>query len=126
MKVLFIIFIFSPCLLLLWFAYYSIKETLIAKRETKKELDFINKWKQENKSINEIKSSFDWDWKYSYKQNYLNTHWCSNCKYWVEIKDDSLYEYRRGICKIQYKQSYNTNLSTTTNDWNCKYYKNVF
>lgn len=123
MKALFIIFIFSPFLLLLWFVYYSIKETLIDKRETKKELDFINKWKQDNKSTNEIKSRFDWNWKYSYQPNYLNTRWCSNCKYWVEINDNDLYEYRKGICKIQYKQSYNTNLAITTNNWNCKYHK---
>ena len=123
MKILFIIFICSPFLLLLWVAYYSIKETLIAKRETKKELDFINKWKQDNKSTNEIKYSFDWDWKHSYKQNYLNTQWCSNCKYWVEIKDGSRYECRSGICKIRYKQSNNVDQATVFNDWCCKHYK---
>ena len=85
--------------------------------------EFIEKYKKGNLSTNQYKNRFDWEWKHNYKQNYEKIGWCSMCKYWVEIDDGEQYKWRKGICKIKYKQNSNIGESTTYNSWCCEYYK---
>jgi hypothetical protein len=117
--VLFGIFLF---VLILFFAVSNIKHDRKISKIRNKNFEFIEEYKNDNLPSNQYKNRFDWELKHNYKQNYKKFSWCSMCKYWVEIDDGTEYEYRRGICKVRYKQYMNVENSTTPNDWCCKYF----
>lgn len=109
-----------------WFIPFiirEIKDALKIKRIRKANFAYIEQYEHENPPTKAYKNTFDWEWKHYYRDNYKNIKWCSLCNYWVEIDDGTKYEYRRGICKIRYKQYMAVEESTTTNDWSCKYFK---
>ena len=119
-RIIFLIVFLSPLVfIILWMSFEFIKYFI----KRNKEIKFIKKWRENNPPSNKIKNKFDWNWKYRYNENFENTNWCSNCRYWIKIDDGSSYEFIRGICKIRYKQLQNAEDATTTNYWNCKYYK---
>lgn len=88
-----------------------------------KNFEFIEKYKNDNLPTNQYKNRFDWELKHNFKQNYEKIGWCSICKYWVEINDGGPYTFRKGICKIKYKQNHSIGESSTYNDWRCEYCK---
>ena len=85
--------------------------------------EFIEKYKKDNLTTNQYKNRYDWDLKHNFKQNYEKIGWCSICKYWVEIDDGEPYEFRKGICKIKYKQNHKVKKSSTYHNWCCICYK---
>lgn len=89
----------------------------------KKELNFIKKWREGNESSIGCVSEAQWELHHGYKMNYRTMNWCRFCRYWVEMEDGSSYKYRKGICKLRYKQSYNKDDAATYHNWGCKYYK---
>ena len=122
---------FGICLIVIigaflwWFIPFiirEIKDALEFKKIRKENFAYIKQYEHDNPPTKTYKNAFDWNWKHHYRDNYKNNSWCSMCQYWVEIEDDTKYEYRKGICKIRYKQYMNVAEATTTNDWCCKYF----
>ena len=119
----FVLFGIFVIVLILFFVISTIKHDRRLSKIRNKNFEFIEKYKKDNLPTNQYKNRFDWEWKHNYKQNYEKIGWCSMCKYWVEMDDGEPYTWRKGICKIKYKQNSNIGESSTYNNWRCEYCK---
>ena len=119
----FVLFGIFVIVLISFFVISTIKHDRRLSKIRNKNFEFIEKYKKDNLTTNQYKNRFDWEWKHNYKQNYEKIGWCSMCKYWVEMDDGEPYTWRKGICKIKYKQNSNIGESSTYNNWRCEYCK---
>lgn len=114
-----VVFIAAP---LLYDYLRERKQESITESGLKEELEFIQNYKSSHEATGKYTTTYSWEFYNGYKNNRICPYSCFSCDYWVELDDGLPFEFRRGICKLQYKQWHNAALSNTYHDWYCDYH----
>lgn len=107
---------------LLYDYLYKRKQKRIRVAGLTEELEFIQNYKSSHEATGKYTNEYNWELYNGYKDNRICPYSCLSCAYWAELDDGCSLQFRKGICKLEYKQCHNAESSSTYYDWCCDYH----